>query len=351
MTLRLFFKRQTIGIPHPQYFLPLLVCLGIIFWQTPAFPFPFQGFEEHAPVPAATLSRLEDASALPLQSLKGKPYIAVFWGADLPEKRVRSVKTLAAVEQLMYFFKERQITLLSVNVQGDDPEIINEVLSSAKSNIPVYTDKDGRAYGALGVYVIPSILLVDKDGRAQGGMGYSHDAVDRLKGAVEIMLGEKTAEQVAAALRPEVKEISEEEKAVSLHMNYGMVLLKRGLNDAAVREFEKAVEAKPDFAEAHIELGCLLDERGELERAREEITKGLALDSDNLAGLLCRAALLADEGRFDESVAELTEIVKSHPDNSKALYSLGRGLEAKKETVSAMHSYREAYLLLLNNAR
>lgn len=342
---------NTISAISSRKLLQFLVCLVMLFGHSFAFAFPFRAFDEHEPVPAATVYRLEDAAAVPLERFKGKPYIAMFWGADLPAKFERSVKTLAALEQLVPFLKERNITVFSVNVQGDGPEIINTIVGDAKSTIPVYVDKDGRAYGALGVYVTPAILLVDKDGKAQAGMGYSHDAVDRLKGAVEIMLGEKTAEQVAAALRPEAKEISEAEKVALLHLNYGSVMLKRGLVDAAAREFEKALAIKPDLAQAHIELGCLLLNKGEVDRAREEVGKGLAIDSGNLAGLLCRTNLLADEGKLAEAVLELTKIVETHPDSSKALYRLARVLEAKKETALAMQRYREAYNLLMNQTK
>ena len=213
-------------------FVRIIVVLSVLFLNINvlmAVAFPFREFDEGDPVPDVTLNGFEkDQQPVSFSGLKGNPFVAVFWGADLPEKFERSVQILEEVGTLSPFLEERHVRLISVNVQGDDFATIQEVVTKSKSSIKVYLDQDKKAYGTLGIFVMPTILLVDKNGNVVVGMGYSRDVVDKLQGAVKIMLGEKTSGQVQAELRPAMKEASDEEKASRRHMNFGLVMLMSG---------------------------------------------------------------------------------------------------------------------------
>ena len=187
----------------------ILVIMFVLFFNINtqiALAFPFLGFEKGGPVPDVNLQPLvKDQSGVTFSGLKGEPFIVVFWGADLPEKIENSARILAEVESLTPFLEERNVQRFSVNVQNDDPAAINEVAKKSRSSIDIFLDENKLAYKKLGIFVMPTVLLVDKDGNVSAGLGYSRDLIDRLKGSVEVMLGEKTAEQVAAELWPEMK--------------------------------------------------------------------------------------------------------------------------------------------------
>ena len=86
-----------------------------------AVAFPFRGFEEGGQVPDVTLKGSKDAAkTVTFAGLKGKPFLAVFWGADLPEKIEHSAKVLAEVETLTAFLQQRNVQMLSVNAEGDE---------------------------------------------------------------------------------------------------------------------------------------------------------------------------------------------------------------------------------------
>ncbi|HER62857.1 MAG TPA: tetratricopeptide repeat protein [Desulfobacteraceae bacterium] len=197
---------------------------------------------------------------------------------------------------------------------------------------------------------MPTVLLVDKNGSVAAGMGYSRDLVDRLKGAVEIMVGEKTAEQVAAELRPEMREASDKEKSSRRHYDFGMVMLKRGQVDAAVREFTKAIEVDPDMSEAHLQLGCLYLGRNEPENAEKAINRALEADPDSVKGKVCRGELLRLKGRQDEAAREFQEVITLHPDTYAAYYYLARVFEDQKQDRKAMDMYKKAYKAVLKHS-
>lgn len=332
----------------------ILVVLSVLFFNINtlmAVAFPFREFVEGDPVPDVTLKSFQAGqSAASFSGLKGKPFLAVFWGADLPEKVAHSAKILAEVESLAAFLKQRNVQRLSVNVQNDSAAVINEVIAQSGSTMNVYLDENQKAYATLGIFVMPTILLVDKDGKVAAGMGYSRDLIDRLKGSVEIMLGEKTAEQVAAELRPEMREASDEEKNSRRHFDFGLVMLKRGQMDAALREFAKAVEIDPAMSEAHLQLGCLYLAGNELEKAEGSINKALETDPDSVPGKICRGELLRLKGELDKAAKELQAVITAHPDKYDAYYNLGRVLTDQKKDREAMDMYKKGYLLILNHS-
>ena len=193
----------------------ILIIMFVLFFNINmqlASAFPFLGFEKGDPVPDVNLQPLvKDQSDVTFSSLKGEPFIVVFWGADLPEKIENSARILAEVESLTPFLEERNIQRFSVNVQNDDLAAINEVAKKSRSSIDIFLDENKVAYKKLGIFVMPTVLLIDKDGNVSEGLGYSSDLIDRLKGSVEVMLGEKTAEQVAAEQLQETIIASSEE--------------------------------------------------------------------------------------------------------------------------------------------
>jgi len=99
------------------------------------------------------------------------------------------------------------------------------------------------------------------------GMGYSRDLPKRLKGEMEIMLGEKTRAQIEEELHPKMVEKSAEEKGARSHFNLGKTMIERGQPESAMREFNKAVELEPLMGKALIHLGCLQLDGGKLAEA------------------------------------------------------------------------------------
>ncbi|GAB4338442.1 MAG: hypothetical protein Kow0089_10420 [Desulfobulbaceae bacterium] len=332
---------------HMKLLVRVCVVFAALFIYTGtllAVAFPFREFEEGDPVPDVTLKPLETGPPVTFSGLRGKPFIAVFWGADLPEKIKHSATILAELEELGPFLNERGVQRLSVNVQNDERAAIDEVRRKSGSSMDVYLDENKKAYGTLGIFVMPTVLLVDAQGKVAAGMGYSHDLRDRLKGAVQIMLGEKTAAQVEAELRPEMTEASDEEKASRRHFDFGMVMLKRGQTDGAIREFARVIEIAPDMAEAHLQLGCLYLARDDLENAEKAIAKALELDPESPQGKICHAELLRLKGDLNQAAELLKAVMAAHPDRYDASYGLGRVLEDLGQAKEAVEAYKDAYL-------
>jgi Flp pilus assembly protein TadD len=65
------------------------------------------------------------------------------------------------------------------------------------------------------------------------------------------------------------------------HYNLGMLAMREGHADEALREFEAAGRADPGASQPHSALGSLYRARGDLEKAKEEFARAVALNPDD----------------------------------------------------------------------
>lgn len=285
-----------------------------------------------------------------LDKLQGKPTLLIFIGADIPTKKERSIKALQVLQKLEPFMKEKGFNSLVVDVQGDDSGVINELISATATTLPFYTDVEKSAYGGLGIFVMPSILLVAADGKVVEGMGYSRDLPKRLKGEIEIMLGEKTRAQVEEELRPVMVEKSAEEKGAKRYFHLGMTMLERGQPEAAMKEFVKALELEPEMGKALVHLGCLQLDEDKVAEAKASLAKGVELEPDYLPGVICQARIKAKEGAIDEAMDDISFLMMRNSRSSELHFVLGTMLEEKSGIGEAGKEYRKAYELLLKKS-
>jgi len=311
-----------------------------------ASSFPFREVAPGAPVPAALLTDYKTQQAVALESFRGHPFVVLFWGADLPAKKRRSLQALRDLLAVRPFLEQRKIAVLTVNAQDDSSALIDEVMGKAGGQFRVFLDPEQTLYGKLGIFVMPAFLLVGPDGKVAAGMGYSHDLAERLRGEVEILLGEKSREQVEAELHPEVVEKSESEKKADRHRNMGLVMLQRGMPDSAIPEFEEALKLAPDDAVSLVEIGCLSLDQGKPEQAGRFLAKGLELAPDSLRGQICQARLKGGAGAVEEAVADLQGLLLRNARHPELHYVLGTLFEKLGQMDRAVAEYRKGYELL-----
>jgi predicted negative regulator of RcsB-dependent stress response len=327
-----------------------IICLSSLFvlfcGAGMASSFPFRAISPGDSLPVLTFKHISDGSTLALDTLKGNPVAVVFWGADIDVKKERSLKTMVETEQILPFLAERGVKVLLVNAQGDDMDAIREVVGGLSGKIPVYLDENRRAYNDLGIFVVPSLILADRNGRVAAGLGYSHDFRERLQGEVQIMLGEKSREQVERELRPEMREKSAEEKQSVRHLNMAMVMMKRGQIDSAINELQKALEIEPGMAEAQGQLGCLYLDQGRMEEAKKALDKSYDLDPDYLPANICDARVRAAEGQVEEALSDLHALLFRNARNPELHFALGELYEKQGKFAEAAGAYRKAFELV-----
>lgn len=333
-----------------KYSLAGLLFLAFSLPATSSRAFPFLNLAPGDELPPVTIKNLHGGEALALKNLRGRPSLLVFWGADITEKEERSITLMRELENLAPFFRERRIPVFFINAQGDTPEKIRAVTLAVGAENPVYLDQERVATGAMGLYVMPSVLLADQKGRAVFSMGYSRDLAEILKGEVEILLGEKTAAQVETDRHPIEHERSAREKTARRYIAAGLLQRDRQQLEGAIRAFRQAVEADPDSQTANIELGCLYLEQRNVAQAKVFLTRGLDLAPQSIRAQLCQAKLLASEGLPEKALKLATDLNRKHPENPDVMATMADLLEQNRDPEAAAKTYHDAYLLLKRRA-
>lgn len=308
--------------------------------------FPFRTVNPGDMLPSVTFAQSDSGKKISLGKPGGHITVLAFWGADLPSKKQRSIAALTQLQQLAPFFQKRQIDLLSVDAQGDSAEVIKEVVNASGFTSPTYLDPGQNAYGALGLLVMPSVMLVDKSGKVVNGFGYSQEMVTRLKGEIEILLGEKSRAQFEAELHPPMIEKSKAEKEGDRHLSLGKIMAREGQLESAAQEYALAIQNDPKLADAHIERGCILLKLGKFAEAQTAIDNGLALDPNSLDGEICNAQLRAEKGEVAQAIDDLQPMIFRNGRNHHLHYVLGTLYSKKADYEKAAKEFRKAYELL-----
>ncbi len=314
--------------------------------STTAKSFPFRAVRIGGGFPSITLTDSKDNTPREVSAVSGRGMLLVFVGADLPSKKKRSLKALKALAKLQDFLGKKNIDIFLVDAQGDDPAVLTELLDKAKLDLPFYLDPDKKAYGRLGIFVMPSILLVAPDGKIAAGMGYSHDMGKRVEGEVEVMLGEKTVAEMESWLHPRMIEMSREETLGLRHYHLALTLKEKGQPEMAIKEMKKAIAVDAKMGKAHIQLACLYLDIGNNDAAAASLATGLELEPDDLDGQICSSRLKAISGEVDDAIDDLRVQMFRHLRSPDLHYWLGTFYDAKKDAASAAAEYRKGFELL-----
>jgi tetratricopeptide (TPR) repeat protein len=104
---------------------------------------------------------------------------------------------------------------------------------------------------------------------------------------------------------------------------------------AALLEYQEAMEYSADFAFARYNLGNIYTNLGQPEKAIDSFRGAIRIDSQFYPAKVNLAMLFNQLGRSDETEALLREVVDAHPELYEVQYSLGLLLAEKKKYAEA----------------
>jgi tetratricopeptide (TPR) repeat protein len=107
--------------------------------------------------------------------------------------------------------------------------------------------------------------------------------------------------------------------------NWGVDLAQKDA-DAAIVQYQKALEIKPDYAEARCNLAGVYATRGQAEEAIAQYRMVLEVDPDNVKARNNLGMLLESKRQVNEAIAQYQAALKIQPDYFRARYNLGNAL-------------------------
>lgn len=159
--------------------------------------------------------------------------------------------------------------------------------------------------------------------------GVCYKAIGRLDAAV------KNFER-ALNIKPDYIEVC---------FNLGVTQRELGQLNAAVKSYEKALNLKPDYTEAHFNLGNAFKELGQLEDAVKSYEKALSLKPDHANAHNNLGNAFSDLGHLNDAVKSYKKAVAVKPDFADAHNNLGIVFMELGQLNSAVKCYKRALII------
>ncbi|MBI5892294.1 MAG: tetratricopeptide repeat protein [Deltaproteobacteria bacterium] len=139
------------------------------------------------------------------------------------------------------------------------------------------------------------------------------------------------------------KKITEELPNVSFaHNNLGNIYADQGRLDEAMKEYQIAVELKPDYADARNNLGVIYFELGELDMAVKEYESVLKFYPAHAPAHNNLGNVYYNQGNLDKAEKEYLTALRLKPDYTEAYNNLGRIYDSQQRLNEAIDKYSSA---------
>jgi Tfp pilus assembly protein PilF len=115
----------------------------------------------------------------------------------------------------------------------------------------------------------------------------------------------------------------------------------RGDFEAAIQEYSRVVEIRPDLPEAYNNLGVAQKRKGDLAKAAESFGKALKLKPDYSAAISNRGWVLAEQNQWGDARREFERALTVNPGDDGALYGLSQSLREERDYAGAQKVLRQ----------
>ncbi len=197
-----------------------------------------------------------------------------------------SAAALAQIAKLEAELAGKPVRIVGV-VSGSDPrDEVRAMVRRSGVRMPVLIDEGDALYGELGVSLHPSIGIADQRHRLAGYQPFRKlNLLDATRARVQLVLGEITEAQLAAALDPPAAPVAV--NRAHARVKLARTLLGVGSVDAAVESARAAVALDPGLADAHGVFAEALARSGRCDEAEREAKEARRLDGALAAGTAC----------------------------------------------------------------
>ncbi|MFW8601521.1 tetratricopeptide repeat protein [Desulfobacterota bacterium M19] len=217
-----------------------------------------------------------------------RPSVIMFFSTTPSFRAVRAVKLAIILTNLSKKF-QRRVKFIAVYSGRGDIRKLSNYITRGLINIPILDDRNQKIYQRYGVFMLPIALITDRHNRLQAIVPYTAGIEKIIGNNLKFILGEWDLKRFKNSLKTRGnQEKSKKEKTYIRRINYGRVMLARGIYSAALREFNTAAQIMPHSLEAIIGRGQVLVKMKKWQQAATVFRQALKFNKNNdraLSGL------------------------------------------------------------------
>jgi len=183
---------------------------------------------------------------------------------------------------------------------------------------------------------LPEFVNIPQDGL----MGIETPATDfyRLSDSAWELTRQGKVEAAIAEWNRALQLSPEDDRANS---NVALLLVSSGHFAEAVPHFETVLRVNPDYPDGHSNLGVALAGLGKTEQAIGEFEKALQVNPRSVEAHNNLGRVLTGSGRLDEAITHFTSALEVAPDSASVHNNLGRALMAKGGVDQALVQFED----------
>lgn len=321
-------------------YLVLFTALSALFLSTvPGGAAAFRNMKEGSPALPFTLKDFEGKD---VEWKPGSGKVTILSFVKLSQDRsVEQLKDLVALHKEL---SGKGIDILVVASYTDTAAEAKKLVADLGIAFPIVHDKDQKAYGDYGLFILPATGIIAKDGRfAFEQSNHGRDYREVVGGKAKVLAGLMTEDDYKKLVTPvESVQKSKEEGEADRMITLGRTLLKRGMPDKAAERFGKAVELDPKNAVARVAYGESLVASKKYDEALVQFTKAKEIAPNSKEAGLGIGTVHLEKGELDKAIKEISDAAMLNPNPEKAYFWLGAAYEKKGDLPNAVKYYKKA---------
>jgi tetratricopeptide (TPR) repeat protein len=130
-----------------------------------------------------------------------------------------------------------------------------------------------------------------------------------------------------------------------VHHNRAMAYWKKGQHDAAIRDYDKAIELKSGVTTLYYDRGTLLLMKKQHDRAIADFDKALALNPRDDNSLFQRGSAFFAMGQYVRAIQDFDKAIEINPRSARTFFQRGNALLMSKQAGKAVDDYSKTIAL------
>jgi len=280
-----------------------------------------------------------EGKVVPLSDYKGNVLVLIYLRMD----QDRSLQALKDGNDVFEQLKDQGVHVIGITSDTESVNIIHKIIVDYNIEYPLLLDWDRNVFGAYGIHVYPSTIIIDRSGKIAHSIP-SHPLTYKtiLEGHIRYVIGEIDEKKMLEIVSPKNEQVKSSVFLAIREYNLALKFTEERLFDMAVNAVTKSIEADKGLAQSHILLGFLYLEENETDKAFAEFNEALKLDPHSHDAKTGLGGALILKNDIDNAIELLTEAASANPYPEMTYYELGRAYEIKGEDSTAKEMYKKA---------